>query len=166
MARELAFAASLKTPSWAEVSDPDEEAVIHSRRVAALVDLDGGELAVDLVQRDDLSVTGGGVALVREPAWARVAGVRIGLDQAAYLAGMLMLAKEIAEGAAPTGQGEVTEPVGQVVGGIVEAPPLRRAAPGREAPGRAAYRQMAESERSRSIVRRWVAGAAKVGRSR
>jgi hypothetical protein len=94
---------------------------------------------------------------------------------------MLMLAKEIAEGAAPADQGEAAEPVGQVVGGIVEAPPLRRAAPGREAPGRealgrealgrealgrAAYRQMADSERSRSIVRRWVAGAAKVGRSR
>jgi hypothetical protein len=162
MARELAFAASLKTPPWAEASDPDEEAVIHSRRVAALVDLDGGEFAVDLVQRDDLCLTGGGVALVREPAWARVAGVRIGLDQAACLAGMLMLAKEMAEGASPTGQREVAEPVG----GIVEPSPLRKAAPGREVPGRAVYRQMAESERSRSIVRRWVAGAAKVGRSR
>src|SRR5690349_5358953 len=133
MARELAFAASLKTPPWAEASDPDEEAVIHSRRVAALVDLDGGEFAVDLVQRDDLCLTGGGVALVREPAWARVAGVRIGLDQAACLAGMLMLAKEIAEGAAPADQGGAAEPVGQEVGGIVEAPAVRRAAPGREA---------------------------------
>jgi hypothetical protein len=106
MVQELAFAASLETPPWAEASDPDEEAVIHSRRMADLIDLDGGELAVDLVQRDDLCLTDDGVALVREPAWARVAGVRIGLDQAACLAGMLISAKEMAERAESTSRME------------------------------------------------------------
>jgi len=95
--------ASWKAPPWAESSDSDEEAVVHSRIVGALLDLDGRELTVDLVQRDELFLTAAGPAVVREPAWVRVAGVRIGLDQTVQLARMLLSARELAERAEPTG---------------------------------------------------------------
>jgi hypothetical protein len=97
MVRDLSFVARYDAPPWAESSDPDDQAVIHSRRVGSLVDLDGGELAVDVVQRDDLCLAEGSVALRCEPAWIRVAGVRIALDQAIPLARMLKSAKETAE---------------------------------------------------------------------
>jgi hypothetical protein len=95
MAQALAHvAASWKIPPWAESSDPDEEAVIHSRRMGALLDLDGGELAVEVVQRDELCLTAGSAAIVREPAWVRVGGVQLSLDQAFHLAWMLILGRE------------------------------------------------------------------------
>jgi hypothetical protein len=97
MVRDSSFADWYDAPPWAESSEPDDQAVIHSRRVGSLVDLDGGELAVDVVRRDDLSLIDGVVAVLREPAWVRVAGVRIALDQAVPLARMLESAKALTE---------------------------------------------------------------------
>jgi len=91
------FAAWYDAPPWAESSEPDDQAVIHSRRVGGLVDLDGGELTVDVVRRDDLCLVGGIVGVVREPAWVRVAGVRIAPDRAVELARLLVAAKVISE---------------------------------------------------------------------
>jgi hypothetical protein len=134
-------------PPWAELSEPDEQAVVHSRRVDGLIDLDGGELTVDVVQRDDLRLIDGGIALVREPAWVRVAGVRINLDHAVSLARILLSAKEIAE---PPQEIEPRQGSGcDVVGTRLESierlrmrgafsTPPEQAAPARTAPARTA----------------------------
>jgi hypothetical protein len=133
MAQALAHvAASWNVPPWAEVSDSDEEAVVHSRRVGTLLDLDGRELAVDLVQRDELLLTAAGPTIVREPAWVRVAGVRIGQDQTVQFARMLLSARELAELAEPTSSSLAVKP------SAVDRIPRDRTAPDQSAPDQSA----------------------------
>lgn len=109
MVRNPSFTAWYDAPPWAESSEPDDQAVIHSRRVGALIDLDGGELAVDVVRRDDLCLVAGIVGVVREPAWVRVAGVRVAPERAIHLARLLASAKEIAEPLDPVDEREGLE---------------------------------------------------------
>jgi hypothetical protein len=49
---------SWDAPTWAEDSEYDEAAVIHSRQVSVMEDLEGAELGVVLFQRDELHVPG------------------------------------------------------------------------------------------------------------
>jgi hypothetical protein len=105
--------ASWSAPRWAASSDPDEEAVIHCRRVGGLLDLDGGDLLVEVVQRDELSMTAGGVTIVRDPACLMVGGVRLDLDQAVHLAWLLISAREMADAAGRERSEQEREP-GQV----------------------------------------------------
>jgi hypothetical protein len=94
---EAILAASWDAPPWAQSSEVDEQAVIHSRPVGSLADLDGQQLRVDVVQRDDLCLMPGGATVVREPVWLRVAEARLSLDQALRLAKLLLGARRVAD---------------------------------------------------------------------
>lgn len=98
MAQDQAtLAASWTAPTWAETSDTDEQAVVHSRHVGSLADLDGQQLRIDLVQRDDLCLTPGGATVVREPVWLRVAEARLSPDQARRMVKLLLRACRTAD---------------------------------------------------------------------
>jgi hypothetical protein len=94
---EATVTASWEAPSWAESSDTDEQAVVHTRHVGSLTDLDGQQLRVDVVQRDDLCLLPGGAMVVREPVWLRVAESRLSLDQALRLARLVLGARRAAD---------------------------------------------------------------------
>jgi hypothetical protein len=98
MATHPAFVVtSWDAPSWAEESVIDEEAVIHSLRLGATLDLSGHEMTIEVVQRDELSVAANAVSITRRPAYLRVAGELIPGEQASYFARKLMRASELLE---------------------------------------------------------------------
>ena len=104
MAQDLAaVVAAWQVPLWAQSSDPDGEAVVHSCRVGVVPDLDGDELSVELVQRDEWSFATEVAAVARDTAWVSVGGVRISIDRAARLALLLLSAGEMVEVAAEPG---------------------------------------------------------------
>ena len=84
-------------PRWAEACTTDEDAVIHSRVLGRMRDLNGVVLSVELVQRDELSTTADTVSITRRPAYLRVAGELIEADDIAGFAQMLMTANELIE---------------------------------------------------------------------
>ena len=89
--------ASWDVPSWAEVCSTDEDAVIYSRVLGQMVDLNGGDLSVELVQRDELSISADTVSFIRRPAYLRVAGELIEAQGIARFARMLMTANDLIE---------------------------------------------------------------------
>jgi hypothetical protein len=45
--------ASWNAPPWAEASERDEDAVIHTRKISTLQDHEGSDLTINLIQRDE-----------------------------------------------------------------------------------------------------------------
>jgi hypothetical protein len=88
--------ASWSAPSWAETSERDDEALIHSRSIGVLHDLDGDALSVDVVQRDEMIFAPGYASVERTPAYVRVAGQRMDGRQAALLSQLLTTASDLA----------------------------------------------------------------------
>ena len=82
--------ASWGAPAWAEECTTDEDAVIYSRVLGQMMDLNGDELPVELVQRDELSATADTVSITRRPADLRMARALIEAEAAGPLARMLM----------------------------------------------------------------------------
>ncbi len=80
-------------PWWARKSESDEDAVIHSRLLGSVVGLDGDELSIEFVQRDELQLGSRYMAMARKPAWVRIAGCRVGPDEALRLAECLSTVK-------------------------------------------------------------------------
>ncbi len=72
-------------PWWAQTSESDEDALIHTRHLGRVVSLDGEELGVELVQRDELHWDSPRLSITRDGAWVRVAGFRVGVDEAMRL---------------------------------------------------------------------------------
>ena len=86
---------SWNAPPWAQACTTDEDAVIYSRVLGRMRDLNGGDLSVELVQRDELSTTAGTVSVSRRPAYLRVAGELIAAEGAARFAAMLKTASDL-----------------------------------------------------------------------
>ncbi len=84
--------ASWSAPAWADAFTTDDDAVIYSRMLGHMMDLDGSDLSVELVQRDELDATVESVAVRRQLPYLRLAGERVSADVAAQLADMLMAA--------------------------------------------------------------------------
>jgi hypothetical protein len=101
--------ASWEAPPWAETSERDDEAVIHSRPVGCLLDLDGGALGVELVQRDEMVFASSDTSVQRTPPYIRVAGQRVDVEDAALLSQFLGAASDLASGA-PTASAEAGSP--------------------------------------------------------
>ncbi len=58
-------------------------------------DLNGDDLSVELVQRDELSITAGTVSISRRPAYLRVVGELIAAEGAARFAELLKTASDL-----------------------------------------------------------------------
>ena len=93
--------ASWAPPPWAQTSDRDDEALIHTRFIGALPDLEGGPLSVELVQRDEMLFAPDKAAVTRTPPFVRVAGQRMACEQAALLAHLLVAADHLAADTSP-----------------------------------------------------------------
>jgi hypothetical protein len=96
--------ASWDAPPWAEACTTDEDAVIYSRVLGRTVNLNGGDMLVELVQRDELGITANTVTITRPPAYLRVAGELIAAEAAACFARMLMTANDLIDQRPDTGK--------------------------------------------------------------
>ena len=85
-------------PRWAQTYDRDDEAVIYSRRIGAVSGMDGDELSVELVQRDEIMIATDGSVITRSPVFVRVAWARVGLTEARELGRLLTSARIVIEG--------------------------------------------------------------------
>jgi hypothetical protein len=85
-------------PSWAQVYDRDDEAMIYSRRIGAVTGMDDEELSVELVQRDDITTAAEQSVITRSPIFVRVACTRVGLAEADELGRLLASARMMIEG--------------------------------------------------------------------
>jgi hypothetical protein len=88
---------SWDAPFWSQSSEWAESAVLHSRRIGSVPDLEGETLVIDLVQWDSVSVSPDLAAVERGPLWIRVGGVRVGLEEARRLAALLAVATGYAD---------------------------------------------------------------------
>jgi hypothetical protein len=93
--------ASWAPPAWAQTSDRDDEALIHTRYIGTLPDLEGGPLSVELVQRDEMLFAPDTAAVTRTAPFVRVAGQRVTCEQAAQLAHLLVVADHLASNSSP-----------------------------------------------------------------
>lgn len=82
-------------PPWAETCTTDEDAVIYSLVLGRIRDLNGRDVSVELVQRDELTTTKDVVSISRQPAYLRVAGELITAEGAVRFAEMLMTANDL-----------------------------------------------------------------------
>lgn len=92
--------ASWGAPPWVEECTTDEDAVIYSRVLGRTADPEGGDLIVELAQRDELSVTANTITITRLPAYLRVGGQMIagkGTARFAPFARMLTTANDLTE---------------------------------------------------------------------
>jgi hypothetical protein len=89
--------ATWNAPLWAQTHARDDEAVIYSRKIGAVSEVDGEEISVEVVQRDELSVADLSV-ITRTPAFVRVAWIRVGLSEAHELGRLLISAGAVIEG--------------------------------------------------------------------
>ena len=103
-----AIVASWAPPPWAQTTDRDDEALIHTRFIGTLPDLEGDTLSVELVQRDEMLFAPDKTAVTRTPPFVRVAGQRVACEQAALLAHLLVAADHLASDASPALKQEQT----------------------------------------------------------
>jgi hypothetical protein len=89
--------ASWNVPAWAETSETDEDAVIHTGSLGITIGLDREEVTTEIVQRDERSLTPEAVLMNRDSAWVRLSGIRLSVDDAAALAGRLLSVKGLLE---------------------------------------------------------------------
>jgi hypothetical protein len=86
--------ASWSAPAWADESERDEDAVIHTRKIGPLQNLDGAELTIELIQRDETQVIP--TEIVRAPAYVIVGeSVRLSLEQASAVGRALAGLKDL-----------------------------------------------------------------------
>ncbi len=89
----------LDTPPWAETSERDDEALIHTSSIGVVPDLDGHPLSVEVVQRDELVFTATTTTVQRAEPYIRVSGQRMDA------AGARLLAKTPVDREQPHGTG-------------------------------------------------------------
>ena len=85
-------------PPWAQSHEHDEEAVIYSRKIGTVAEVDGEELTVEIVQRDEINVATDQSVITRSPAFVRVSCLRVGPREAHELEQLLNSAKNMIEG--------------------------------------------------------------------
>jgi hypothetical protein len=88
--------ASWKAPAWAEESERDEDAVIHIRKIGPLQDLEGADLTINLIQRDETQAIP--TEIIRAPAYLIIGeSVHLSLEQASALGHALTELKDLVD---------------------------------------------------------------------
>jgi hypothetical protein len=90
----LVVIASWNAPAWADESERDEDAVIHTRKIGPLQDHEGADLTINLIQRDETQASL--TEIVRAPAYVIIGeSVCLSLEQASAVGRALAELKDL-----------------------------------------------------------------------
>src|SRR3954447_4555064 len=81
---------SWDAPTWAQTSEAGEQLIDHCRSLGELRSLETGDvIAVEILQRDELTIAAGAATIQRHPLLLRVGQSRLSLEEAHALVAMV-----------------------------------------------------------------------------